>query len=170
MKIKYLTDMKCTYLLHENTLQEDLYRIQLLQIFNLKKWDDNIINSTTKNLFNCINDIFKYHSESLVLHDCHINNILNKLKISDKLQNILMFCDNNDNLIYFKLLFSFEYFQYSHSYFCELLNNFNYDNNCFSNNSCLLNKSCLEDNLCNEDYFEQNKALINAYNIIYNNL
>ena len=121
MKPNYLTDFKCTYLLHDIQDQEDMYRIQFLQIFKIKNWNDKIINSTIENLFNYINDIFKYNSESLVLHDCHINNILDKIKVSNKLQNIIMFCGDNDKLTNFKILLSFDYFQYIHSYFCELI-------------------------------------------------
>lgn len=167
MKPNYLTDIKCTYLLHEEQDQEDMYRIQFLQIFKLSKWNDKIINTTIDKLFNYINDIFKYNSESLVLHDCHINNILDKIKVSNKLQNILMFCGDNDNLTNFKILFSFDYFQYIHSYFCELINNYKIGD---CNNICLLNYSCLEDNLCNEKSFDNNQNIINVYNIIFDKI
>jgi hypothetical protein len=167
MKPYYLTDIKCTYMLHDYEFQEDLYRIQFLQIFKIKKWNDTIINSTIENLFNYINDIFKHNSESLVLHDCHINNILDKIKMSNKLQNILIFCGDNDNLNNFKLLFSFDYFQYSHSYFCELINNYKIDD---CNNTCLLNSACLERDFCNEKSLDNNQSLINVYDIIYNKI
>ena len=51
----YNTDFVCTYKLHEEEDQDDMYRVQLLQAYNLEKWDDKIINNTMTTLFNNYN-------------------------------------------------------------------------------------------------------------------
>ena len=56
----YNTDFLCTYqLINDSEIDgtidnnsEDLYRIQLLQAFNLHVWDDNTVNNIIKILYN----------------------------------------------------------------------------------------------------------------------
>ena len=43
----YITNFACTYKLHDEEDQEDVYRAQFLQAFNLNEWDDNKINEET---------------------------------------------------------------------------------------------------------------------------
>ena len=48
----YQTDFICTYKNIDDSMeQEDLYRIQLLQAFDMDTWDDKKVNSVTESLF-----------------------------------------------------------------------------------------------------------------------
>lgn len=47
----YITNFACTYKLHDEEDQEDVYRAQFLQAFNLNEWDDNKINEETDKLY-----------------------------------------------------------------------------------------------------------------------
>jgi hypothetical protein len=52
----YQTDFLCTYKLMDNADdQEDLYRIQLLQAFDLTVWDDTEINNIMMDVFHTMN-------------------------------------------------------------------------------------------------------------------
>ena len=44
----YKTDFICNYKQHDEEDKEDMYRIQFLQSFDLDKWDENVINSSTE--------------------------------------------------------------------------------------------------------------------------
>ncbi len=98
--------------------QEQLYRIQLLQAFNLNEWDDEKINATIDDLYmvlarmNEFNAIFlkaRQNEQMIEMMD------LFKLSGEERL-------DEND--ILFKLLFKFEYFDLLHRCIVDyLLNN-----------------------------------------------
>ena len=47
----YQTDFICTYKLMDDEFTDHLYQIQLLQAFNLERWDDNVINSLCFELY-----------------------------------------------------------------------------------------------------------------------
>ena len=41
---RYCTDFKCTYrIISEDEYDDDLYRVQIMQAFNIKEWDDKQI-------------------------------------------------------------------------------------------------------------------------------
>ncbi len=68
----YITNFACTYKMHEEEDQEDLYRAQFLAAFNLTEWDDTKINAETEKLYS----ICKTQQEFPML--------INKLKQSDE--------------------------------------------------------------------------------------
>tara|TARA_B100001142_G_C14334127_1_gene655223 strand:- start:2061 stop:2459 length:399 start_codon:yes stop_codon:yes gene_type:complete len=111
----YDKDMLCTYPDIDEDLQDDLYKIQFLQIFKLNEWDDNIINDKIEKLFNLLNEN---------------NEIKNKLEHVFKVINdndnyksfILMFGAEADNLCLFKLLFSYDLFSIIHMFICDFFN------------------------------------------------
>ena len=158
----YSTNILCTYLDLdvEPELQEDVYRGQMLQIFNLSRWDDDIINSLTEKLYLKLRSIFKYNAKSRYLQECSLNNILTKLRNTKSLDFIILMC-GTDDLTIFKLLFKYEYYQYEHSYFCYILNNYKVDSIDLS--SCL-NIFETSDNDIN------NKLLEKSYKRLYNNI
>ena len=47
----YQTNFICTYKLMDEEFTDDLYQIQLLQAFNLEKWDDALINNLCYELY-----------------------------------------------------------------------------------------------------------------------
>tara|TARA_B110001450_G_scaffold243133_1_gene254140 strand:- start:5952 stop:6440 length:489 start_codon:yes stop_codon:yes gene_type:complete len=158
----YSTNILCTYLNLdvEPELQEDVYRGQMLQIFNLSRWDDDIINSLTEKLYLKLTSIFKYNTKSKYLQACNLNNILTKLRNTKSLDFIILMC-GTDDLTIFKLLFKYEYYQYAHSYFCYILNNYKVDNIDLS--SCLNIFETSEDDINNE-------LLEKSYKRLYNNI
>jgi len=105
----YNSDFICTYkkLLEED--QEDMYRIQFLQAFNLVKWDSIAIGAAMKKLYNSIKD------------NNDIIEILNKMKDSQDL-NIYISLLGDDEEDIFCLLFNFELFYLAHRCFCDIMN------------------------------------------------
>jgi len=114
----YQTDFVCTYKLFndiDENDQEQMYRIQLLQAFDLTEWNDDKINKIIEEVYFSIyrDGVFK---EIFIKanKNKHINEILEIYKMnnteieSDKIAII----DQND--IIFKLLFKYEYFDLTH--------------------------------------------------------
>lgn len=114
----YQADFVCTYKLFDDmddNDREQMYRIQILQAFDLNEWNDDKINKIIEELYFSIssdgvfNDIFKKAKANT-----HISEILeiyraNNTEIeTDKIAII----DEND--IIFKLLFKYEYFDLTH--------------------------------------------------------
>ena len=111
----YQSDFICTYkLLEEPNDQEQMYRIQILQAFELNVWNDDKINKTMKGLYttlaktDALNDIFKQARENTSLTDL-----------------LTMFSeeDDIDDAIIFSLLFKFEYFDMLHRCIVDFLLN-----------------------------------------------
>ena len=73
----YSSDFLCTYKLLPGDDQDDMYRLQFLQAFQLEKWDDGEIESKTKMLYNSVNK------------NNNIADIIQKLKHSDKYSFII---------------------------------------------------------------------------------
>lgn len=123
---KYQTDILCTYKqLEDEYDQEELYRIQFLQIFNLEDYDDTLVNAITKELYEKI-FIYKNNSENQNQNK-YFREILNKAKENNELAFMLaMVCpdgekDNEYELTLFRLLFKFEYFDLFHKCISEYL-------------------------------------------------
>ena len=68
----YITDFICTYKQHDINDQNVMYQQQLLQAFNLDAWDDDIVNTSVKEIYEKIKD------------NQDINDILNKIKNDEK--------------------------------------------------------------------------------------
>lgn len=105
--ISYQHDFICTYKLMDNDNdQEQMYRIQLLQAFNLNHWDDNIINQTIMELFTIISDSSDFKQ------------IFRKARENNSIKEIIDLIDNTEDYIgddlIFKILFKFEYFDLLH--------------------------------------------------------
>jgi hypothetical protein len=103
----YNTKFVCTYKLHDNDDQDDMYRIQLLQAYSLEKWDDDVINNIMKTLFD-------KHISNKEFHD-----IILKAKKSEKLNNIKLYIGDDDYTL-FKGLFQYELFDLIHLCICDL--------------------------------------------------
>ncbi len=114
----YQADFICTYKLMENDYdQEQLYRIQLLQAFNLNEWNDEKINRTIADLYMVLNNegLFKEVFIKARLNK-NIMEMLDFLKLSGEVM-----LDEND--IIFSLLFKFEYFDLLHRCIVDYLIN-----------------------------------------------
>jgi hypothetical protein len=114
--MNYQTDFLCTYkLMDTEDEQEQLYRIQLLQAFELPHWDDDKINSTILNLYRLVakTDEFAKVFEKALANQ---NMQMLLLKFGDDINT------NEDNLfLIFTFLFNFTYFDLLHRCLCEYL-------------------------------------------------
>jgi len=95
--------------------QEQLYRIQILQAFNLNYWDDDIINKIISEVYHiiCVSQEFKQ--------------VFIKARQNKKINELLTMLndvnsDKDDELI-FKLLFKYEYFDLLHRCIVDYLIN-----------------------------------------------
>jgi len=114
----YQTDFLCTYKLIDNEYTDDLYRIQLTQAFNMKTWDDNIVNNICNELYETLikNEIFR--------------DIVEKASKTKDIKEIYDFINSTENIvnndekqkIIFTLLFKYEYFDLIHRCIIEQLN------------------------------------------------
>lgn len=111
----YITNFVCTYKLHDDEVQEDMYRMQILQAFHLTSWDDDQINKETDRLYDLCNKTERF------------SELLDKLKKSTELQFIISIMGENDNVVLFKCLFRFELFDLAHKYICNVIENKPYD-------------------------------------------
>ena len=112
----YQADFICTYKLMENEAdQEDLYRIQLLQAFDLNEWDDEAINAIILDLYARVSSEFKEIFEKARRNET-ILEMLAFFKLSGEKR-----LEEND--IIFKLLFKFEYFDLLHRCIVDFLLN-----------------------------------------------
>ena len=95
------TSFLITYNLIENNDDATLlYNIQFLQIFDLKKWDDNIINSKTFDLFNLLKNKL---SILIIGHKLYFNNknfIDSFNYLDNSLDNSYNFIDISNNPFY----------------------------------------------------------------------
>lgn len=117
--MSYCTDFICTYHLHDEEEKDIMYRSQFLQAFSLDKWSDDIINNITEELYNELkhNDIIKM--------------LFDKIKtINIDNYPIMLFAFNSSDcdLILFKMLFSYHFFNLIHNIICN-----------YKNNGCILN-------------------------------
>ena len=126
----YQTDFLCTYKLMDNADdQEDLYRIQLLQAFDLTVWDDTEINNIMMDLFHTMN---KSREFKQIIHKSYANVYIKQLLDLFVLQDTASLesaslesasldpphQNKNDDLI-FTLLFKYEYFDLLHRCICD---------------------------------------------------
>lgn len=113
--MNYNTKLLCTYDKHETDISDDIYRSQLLQIFNMECFDEKIINKRTNDLYD-----FLY-----INHPKHLEKIMTSIKNNENLNLYCMLFENKDKNI-FRLLFMFDLFNLTHRLFCSLINeNFN---------------------------------------------
>ena len=117
--LSYQTDFICTYKLMDEEFTDDLYQIQILQAFNLERWDDNVINSLCFELYTLLTNsdsIFRDIIERAKKNSDIINIVDSVIDKDDK--------DNkdDDNLI-FALLFTYDYFDLFHKCICEYMRN-----------------------------------------------
>jgi len=103
----YNTEFVCTYKQHDEDEKDDMYRIQLLQVYNLDRWDDDKINTIMRTIFD------KYANST------DMSDIIKKARESDKLSNIKLYI-GDDDLTIFKGMFQYELFDLIHLCICDL--------------------------------------------------
>lgn len=113
----YQSDFICTYKLMDNDIdQEELYRIQLLQAFDLNDWDHDKINSTILELYDMLYLTDEYKDLLVKARkNANVVEILNTLSLHDsEIKN----CDDD---IIFQLLFQFDFFDFNHRCISDFL-------------------------------------------------
>jgi hypothetical protein len=114
--LMYQTDFICTYKLMDDEFTDDLYKIQLLQAFNLEKWDDTIITNRSFELY-----------ALLMKSDTLFRDIIEKAKKNSDITNIydsvLDKDGKDDDKIIFALLFTYDYFDLFHKCICDYMRN-----------------------------------------------
>jgi hypothetical protein len=163
LKEIYNSKLLTTYKNHNNDIfkmddDDDLshicYQNQLIQIFNINNFDEKKVCKIVEQIydffkhFNCIKDLIDLIKEQYI-------------------SSSIALLANNDDFIFFQLLFSYDYFHEFHNYFSHILNNFNFTNNSNNNN----NNSNNSNNSNNNNNFEKiNERLFynKKYNILKN--
>ena len=112
----YQTDFICTYKLMDEEFSDDLYQIQILQAFNLEKWDDNVINNICFELYALLTK-----SDS-IFRDI-IENAKKNINIKNMSDSVIDNCDEDGDKIIFTLLFTYDYFDLFHKCICEYMRN-----------------------------------------------
>jgi len=109
--MKYNTEFICTYKSFEDDMSDICYHAQLLQAFNLSKYNPEQVISLTDELY----DELRENKE--------IRDILNIL--STKPQFVEIFANENtlDNVFIFQLLLSYDYFDLFHRSLIDYYNN-----------------------------------------------
>lgn len=116
--VQICTNFICTYHLMEDYNDSlELYRVQLLQTFNLDIFDDKIISEKIDNLYSKLKD------------NLEIKQILNKLyKLEKSNIDFLQSMSTEDNYhIAFQLLFGYDYYYIFHKCYTQYINALNLD-------------------------------------------
>lgn len=123
----YNNEFICTYKSLEDEYSSNLcYQIQLLQAFNMTKYDDKILQINMEKIYN------------LLRENIHIKKIYSLIeKKYPEINFINSFNDNLDNLLFLQILFSYDYFDLFHKELIHFFNNKNYN---FEELEKLLNK------------------------------
>ena len=100
----YNNEFICTYKSLEDEYSSNLcYQIQLLQAFNMTKYDDKILQINMEKIYN------------LLRENIHIKKIYSLIeKKYPEINFINSFNDNLDNLLFLQILFSYDYFDLFH--------------------------------------------------------
>ena len=129
--INYNNELILTYKMLKKEEDSNLcYQIQLLQAFNMLKYDDFILQKNIETIY------------ELLKNDTNIKEIL--LIISEKMKTYIFFSsiENNNKIVIFQLLFSYNYFETFHKCFINYINHF-------------------KNNTLKHDYFEELKTFVN---------
>ena len=113
----YQADFICTYkLMDDASDQEDMYRIQVLQAFDLNEWNNDVIKAIVSDLYIELKDI---PAMKQIFDQARRNsNVIEMLALFDDDERV------NENDIIFYFLFNFEYFDMIHRCIVDyLLNN-----------------------------------------------
>ncbi len=115
MVINYNNNFITTYKSFDQNYYKDLcYKIQLLQAFNMEKYDEFILQNNIQQLY-----YFLREEEKIIKIISVLSQNNNQLKIFKAFSND--FNKETENLFYFQILFSFDYFDLFHKFLCNFL-------------------------------------------------
>tara|TARA_B100001093_G_scaffold468446_1_gene488447 strand:+ start:101 stop:469 length:369 start_codon:yes stop_codon:yes gene_type:complete len=107
----YNTSFVCTYQLFNDDNPDDaseLYKIQLLQAFNIDNWNDDIVSQTIDSLYTEMKEL-----------DI-IQQVIEKIKVTETYTIFI----GNDNETAFRFLFGYDIFYLMHKCICEFRNSY----------------------------------------------
>lgn len=134
--MNYNSELVLTYKMFNNEEDSNLcYQIQLLQAFNMLKYDDFIIQKNIESIY----EVLKNNETIKTL----LSIISEKMKTYE-LFNLIN--QNEKNIFLFQLLFSYNYFETFHKCFINYINDF-------------------KKNTLKEDYFEELKTFVNNHDL-----
>ena len=128
--INYNNELILTYKMFKKEEDSNLcYQIQLLQAFNMLKYDDFILQKNIESVY------------EILKNEKTINEIV--ILLTEKMKSYELFALANENkIVIFQLLFSYNYFETFHKCFINYINDF-------------------KNNTLKVDYFEELKTFIN---------
>ena len=110
--INYNSELVLTYKLFNNENDCNLcYQIQLLQAFNMLKYDDYILQKNIERIYKILKNIETIKEILLIISE--------KMKVYE-----LFTLENGKNIFLFQLLFSYNYFETFHKCFINYINDF----------------------------------------------
>lgn len=114
----YQYDFLCTYKLIDDEYREQLYKIQLLQAFNLTEYNDDTITVIISDIFNNFNknEKFRIIIES-ALKSSGVRELYDLITSMDRTINDV---SENKEKIIFSLMFNYDHFDLLHKCICEL--------------------------------------------------
>ena len=118
--INYCDDFICTYHMHDEEDQDDIYKCQIIQAFMIDDWRDDKVNKTVRKLFK------EFTNES---NPHYLENKAQMERLYEKMNGYLFPTDTNNinnkkkQFVLFQYLFGFDYFFKTHSLICNFLNN-----------------------------------------------
>ena len=126
--IKYCDDFICTYHMHDEEDQDDIYKCQIIQAFMIEDWYDDGVNKTVQKLYNEFTNETNPH---------YLENTEQMERLYEKLDGYLfpsIYSNSNSNIAnnqprtkerqfaLFQCLFGFDYFFKTHTLICNFLN------------------------------------------------
>jgi len=128
--INYNNELILTYKMFKEEEDSNLcYQIQLLQAFNMPKYDDFILQKNIESVY------------EILKNEKTINEIV--ILLTEKMKSYELFALANENkIVIFQLLFSYNYFETFHKCFINYINDY-------------------KNNTLKEDYFEELKTFVN---------
>ena len=116
----YQTDFICTYkLMDDEFSRNQMYRIQLMQAFNLEECDDDIINKIIKSLYIRFEGLDRFNTIlDTAMTNTYLIEIFNVFDGNDKNANKAVYKKE----FFFTLLFNYEHFDLLHWCICDQIN------------------------------------------------
>ena len=103
----YISNFVCTYQLNDDYSESFiLYQTQILQVFDLQTFDDNVVNNITEKLYE------QFKDNKYILAIIADSNMKEELSVW-----------NMDNLTKFRFIFGYDTFHLIHNLLCSLINN-----------------------------------------------
>ena len=119
--IQYCDDFICTYHMHDEEDQDDIYTCQIIQSFMIDDWRDNKVNKTVRKLFS------EFTNES---NPHYLENKAQMERLYERMNGFLFPNDSGNDInnkkkqfVLFQYLFGFDYFFKTHTLICNFLNN-----------------------------------------------